>query len=525
MFIDTPRVCKAVVFLSLSCLMTPLAHAQTTATTAQLRPALQILDTTKDQDGLVGSVRRVKTEYARINLKDGQPVEGPRQLLELTTYGVRGNRVDNVSYPIADSAIGREQYKYDERGNIIEKVLRDESGVVLSRESYEYVFDEVGNWTKMVTSLVVVENGEFKREPIEVTYRTVTYYAGDPAPRNVATNPPENAVPPAGLVANTERIEKTSAAIEEKPAVEEKPAAVRSRRRATSETAKNRSRAKETAEQRTGGDSELPAQVKVETPSGVPVASVNETAVPLNNSVEKPAPQTETAPASRVNTEEPSGTNGTVETAKRESPSETVNNPSVSEPPKKLESESARPPTETAVPTESATSSAGPTLTAATKALEIFQTGRQRFEAGDVSAAIDAYLESSRLLPGSSEIQLNLGHAYLTLKKDKDAIKAFKEAVKLNPQLAEAYYGLGFVSFRANKYKDAMDAFKKATVLTPEMAKAHYGLALAYIQLDKMDEMLQEYRLLQRLDSKLALKLSEAFPDLTFNCPGTRYCR
>jgi hypothetical protein len=57
------------------------------------------------------------------------------------------------------------------------------------------------------------------------------------------------------------------------------------------------------------------------------------------------------------------------------------------------------------------------------------------------------------------------------------------------------------------------------------MAKAQYGLALAYIQLDKMDEMLQVYRALQRLDPKLALKLSEAFPDVLFNCPGTRYCR
>ena len=230
MFIDTPRVCKTVVFFSLSILLTPLAHAQTTPTTAQLRPALQILDSTKEQDGLAGAVRRVKTEYARINLKDGQPVEGPRQLLELTTYGVRGNRVDNLSYPITDSAIGREQYKYDDRGNIIEKILRDESGAVLSREAYDYVFDEVGNWTKMVTSLVVVENGELKREPIEVTYRTVTYYAGDTITRTVATAPPENASPRTELASNTERIEKTSVAVD-------KPSAGRSRRRTNTQTA------------------------------------------------------------------------------------------------------------------------------------------------------------------------------------------------------------------------------------------------------------------------------------------------
>src|SRR6185369_10491093 len=49
----------------------------------------------------------------------------------------------------------------------------------VSRESYTYEFDKFGNWTKMVTSLVLFENGQLKREPVEVTYRTVTYYFDD----------------------------------------------------------------------------------------------------------------------------------------------------------------------------------------------------------------------------------------------------------------------------------------------------------------------------------------------------------
>src|SRR6185503_19017253 len=77
------------------------------------RPAITVLDSTKDQDGLVGSVRRVKTESAKIELKDGRAVEGPPQLVELTTYGIKGNRVENTSYPIAGSLVGKEEYKYD----------------------------------------------------------------------------------------------------------------------------------------------------------------------------------------------------------------------------------------------------------------------------------------------------------------------------------------------------------------------------------------------------------------------------
>jgi hypothetical protein len=71
-----------------------------------------------------------------------------------------------------------------------------------------------------------------------------------------------------------------------------------------------------------------------------------------------------------------------------------------------------------------------------------------------------------------------------------------------------------------------MDAFKKATVLVPDMAKAHYGLALAYQELGKLDLLVQQQRLLQRLDPKLANKLVQAFADVDFSCrqSGTRYC-
>lgn len=143
------------------------------------RPAISVLDSTKEQDGLLGSVRRVKTETAKIALKDGRPVEGQPQVVELTTYGIKGNRIENTTYPIAGSLAGKEEYKYDERGNITEMTVRDDRGAIINREAYTYEFDKFGNWTKMVTDLVVFENGELKREPIEVTYRTVTYYFDD----------------------------------------------------------------------------------------------------------------------------------------------------------------------------------------------------------------------------------------------------------------------------------------------------------------------------------------------------------
>jgi hypothetical protein len=146
---------------------------------AATRPSITVLDSTKEQDGLLGSVRRVKTETAKVELKDGRAVEGTPQLVEVTTYGIKGNRIENTSYPIGDSLVGKEEYKYDPRGNITEMTLRDDRGAIVSREAYTYEFDKFGNWTRMVTNLVVFENGELKKEPTEVTYRTLTYYFDD----------------------------------------------------------------------------------------------------------------------------------------------------------------------------------------------------------------------------------------------------------------------------------------------------------------------------------------------------------
>ena len=156
-----------------------------------VRAAITVLDSTKERDGLLGSVRRIKTETAKIELKDGRPVEGPTQLVEVTTYGIKGDRIENTSYPIKGGLVGKEEYKYDARGNITEMTVRDDHGAILSREGYNYEFDKFGNWTKMTTNLVVFENGELKREPIEVTYRTVTYYFDDTVAKIVEEPKPQ----------------------------------------------------------------------------------------------------------------------------------------------------------------------------------------------------------------------------------------------------------------------------------------------------------------------------------------------
>lgn len=395
------RIVPAVLLMGPVLVFTALPVRAQNSVTASARPAISVLDSTKEQDGLVGSVRRVRTESARIELKDGRPVEGPAQLVEVTTYGIKGNRIENTTYPIAGSLVGKEEYKYDEHGNITEMTLRDNSGAILSREAYSYEFDKFGNWTKMLTSLVVFENGELKREPTEVTYRTVTYYFDDTVAKVV----------------------------------------------------------------------EAPASVSAPVIPEAGLREVNETQI-------SEIKYAETADLS----------------------------PEVSENPPTL------------------TLAKAPAPPPANEAMQLYETGRNRFDAGDAKGAVDSYLLSIKLEPNSAEVYLNLGHAYLKLTKNADAIKAFKESIKLNPDQPESQYGLGVAAFRSNRYRDAADAFKKAATLSPSMAKAHYGLSLAYQELGENSKFLDEYRILERLDNSLAKRLTQTFPQYDYSCRLIRGC-
>lgn len=133
--------------------------------------------TTRDQDGLQGPVRRVRVETARVVVKGEKLVEGPRVVRGVATYDPLGKKIDAVDYPFESNTVpGKEKYRYDDKGNIVEMVVIGSDGSILGKEAYDYEFDPMGNWTKMNTAVAVYENGKVSFEPTEVTYRTISYY-------------------------------------------------------------------------------------------------------------------------------------------------------------------------------------------------------------------------------------------------------------------------------------------------------------------------------------------------------------
>jgi len=486
--------------LSLTALLSlvTVVQAQNSATLAQAPSAIVVLDSTKAQDGLNGSVRRVRTEYAKLELKKGQIVEGPRQLIEVTTYDLSGKRVENVSYPVASSSAGKEDYKYDDRGNIIEMTMRGDGGSILSRETYDYEFDRFGNWTKMVTSVVVFESDELKREPIEVTYRSLTYYFDD----NVAkiADAPSRARKAATLLP---RVPETGLQGGDRP------------------------------NQLAGGELSLSKTVAAGAISSVPV-EVGEPPPVANKTATVEKADSAVAPDSQSN----QATDETLADIASSSPipfdSELAIKEahiSVSPAPREAEIPASPAAPSNSAKGETASAEKNPTKVVSTDpaaeklAFELYKKGRDLFDLGDAKGAIGLYLYSIELTPKSAAVQLSLGEAYLKLKKDKEASKAFKESLKLNPESAEAQYGLGLATFRMSRFRDAADAFKRAIQINPMMAKAHYGLALAYQELENPKGVLEEYRLLERIDRDLAKQLARAFPTFDLPCHAGASCK
>ena len=153
----------------------------------------------RTRDGLVGPVRRIRTEVTKVSTTEGKVTENAKRvLLEAAEYDLKGAKTVNQYFPVAATApTGREVYKYDEKGNISEMTLMGSDGAMVSKETYKYEYDSLGNWTKMTTSVAVVENGTIAFEPVEVTYRTISYYLDarmtnllQPANNSVSAKPP-----------------------------------------------------------------------------------------------------------------------------------------------------------------------------------------------------------------------------------------------------------------------------------------------------------------------------------------------
>jgi TonB family protein len=175
------RILSACFLLSVLVIAASAQGNLTAKASAQPQPAAvdgSGSESDRARDGLLGPVRRVRTEVVKLSAVAGKNVEDSKHvLLETAEYDLKGVKTQNQYFPIEGATLtGREVYKYDDKGNISEMTLVNADGSLVSKEVYKYDYDSVGNWVKMTTSVAVVENGRISFEASEVTYRTIFYY-------------------------------------------------------------------------------------------------------------------------------------------------------------------------------------------------------------------------------------------------------------------------------------------------------------------------------------------------------------
>ena len=198
----------AFALLALSSGVSAQTNLTASAGSIQPQPVSAVAESDRTRDGLVGPVRRVRTETAKLANDSGKLTESKRVTLETAAYDLKGNKIENQYFPIAGATLtGKEVYKYDDKGNISEMTLLNGDGSLMSREVYNYEYDSAGNWKKMTTSVAVVDVGKLTFEPTEVTYRSIMYYLDENMLKTVqpAGAPPIPPVPAnnAGTTSNT----------------------------------------------------------------------------------------------------------------------------------------------------------------------------------------------------------------------------------------------------------------------------------------------------------------------------------
>jgi TonB family protein len=559
------RIAKSLILIGLTFALTSqLAYGQNKQAhkTSSSEPISE-----REQDGLNGAVRRVRVETAKVSVKDGKLSEGPRTVRELTTYDLNGKRVDTVAHPVAlNRPAGKEQYKYDDKGNLIEMTIRGTDGSVLGRENYEYEFDELGNWKKMTASIGIFEDGKVSFEPIEVTYRTIAYYYNQ-AVEKIATAASDN---------------KTSAPVALTNGFTAKiPEAAANRTSAPVADVPNKTSSANDSGSPVGAAASSPASAKNEskepnktaetstTPSGPPPPETKRIAVKrVSEEVLRAAavniPQPEFPIAAelaghqqKVEVQVVVDEKGEVTSARATSP-ETLLNEAAEDAARKARFKAAKlsdnpaqifsvisfefsprpaaPPVTTPPTTDKVverTVTTAPDNTAVSKtaiapanptneeSAILYEQGIAQLNAGKYEEGKEALKQFVYRHPEDARGYVKLGLAYSLLKKHQEAVAAYKMAIKIGPDVvdADAYHRLGLAYNQLKRYSEALNAYKQAMYVARAQSldadqsgnsskinlnELRYDLGLAYYNIGRYTEAIKELKQVVTTNPQLA---------------------
>jgi YD repeat-containing protein len=433
----------------------------------------------------------VRIETARVTVKEGKPVEGSKILRAVTTYDFEGKRVDEIAHPVdASTPVGKEQYRYDDNGNLIEMVLRGDNGSILSKETYKYEFDDLGNWKKMTTSLAVYENGTLGFEPVEVTYRTITYYYNQAVDKLGKSTPVRSNT--SSTAAAKEPSPKKLENRPEQPSKRVTPL-VAEEEKSTSAPPPNTKTEKNAAAERSVPQ---PSQTNVAAGNAGPSSAVD---VSSSNAKRSAEPATESPRSSASNAATAFYEEGVAHLKVGRN-------------------------------TEAVTALKQAVYLNPEDGRAYAKLGIAYATIGQHKKALAAFKLAVRLRPDAMDTEANyrMAESYTVTGKKKEALEAYKQSLYTkraelveNPQttgfptMADIHFGLGLAHYNRESFTDAIKELKQAAALEANSADIQYGLALAYLANGDRSSAQRQEKILRSLDPALANNVAAALSSAT----------
>ena len=111
------------------------------------------------------------------------------------------------------------------------------------------------------------------------------------------------------------------------------------------------------------------------------------------------------------------------------------------------------------------------------EAVERYDQGFDRFDAGDTAGAIEAYQAAIALDAGYCDAIDNLALIYRRLDRLDEAIALYERSIALAPHNQFAWQNIGVAYHKRGRDADAVRAYQHLTELSPDNPEGWYGLA------------------------------------------------
>jgi len=122
------------------------------------------------------------------------------------------------------------------------------------------------------------------------------------------------------------------------------------------------------------------------------------------------------------------------------------------------------------------------------QAIELFNQGVDRYDAGDLEGAIAAYEKALEIDPKYHMAWNGLGNALKDLGRYTEAIAAYEKALEIDPKFDHAWSNLGVSLGYLGRYNEAIAAFEKALEIDPKFDHAWYNLGVSLGYLGRYNE-------------------------------------